>query len=208
MRGAHVGGDAGIVAGLEQIAAHQVGAHADAGNAGVEPGFERGFGSFHAAGGHDGDPGARSLDRLDEGGAADFFTGEDLDDFAAEFLGLRDFRRAAATGRVGDLAAVAGARDIGIQHGPDDEIGAAIDVEGGGAGVYDGADAEDHLGQFAGAVLLQFVEDLPGMVAAVGELQQAAAAGNAGRGDFAGDLEVWVVKDGYEARVDHRVKDF
>ena len=190
MRGAHVGGDACVVAGLEQIAAHQVGAHADAGNAGVEPGFERGFGGFHASGGHDGDPGAWSFDGLDEGGAAHFFAGEDFDDFAAEFLGLRDFRSAAAAGRVGDLAAVAGARDIGIQHRADHEIGAAIDVQGRGAGVHDGTDAEDHVGQFAGAVLLQFIEDLPGVVAAVGELQQAAAAGHAGRGDLAGDLEV------------------
>ena len=97
-RGAYVGGDACVVARLEQIAAHQVGAHADAGNTSVEPGFERGFGGLHATGGHNGDPGARTLDRFDEGGAAHFLAGEDLDDFAAEFLRLRDLRSAAATG--------------------------------------------------------------------------------------------------------------
>src|SRR5207237_9573720 len=117
--------------------AHQVGAHADAGNAGVEPGFERGFGSLEASGGHNGDPGARPFDGLNEGGTAHFLPGEDLDDFATELLRLRDLRRAAATGRVGDFAPVASARDVGIQHRPDHEIGAAIDIQGGGAGVYD-----------------------------------------------------------------------
>src|ERR1035438_8488069 len=111
-RGAHIGGDARIVAGLEQFAAHQVGAHTDATYTGAEPALERGFGSLHASGGHDGDPRARTLDGLHKGGAAHFLAGEHFDVLAAELLRLRDLRCAAASGGVGNLATVADARDV------------------------------------------------------------------------------------------------
>ena len=98
-----------------------------------------------------------------------------------EFLGLRDLRSAAATRRVGDLAPVAGARDIRIQQRTHHEIGSAVDIERSRAGIDHRSDAEDHLGHFARAVPLQFGEHLPGMIAAIGELQQRAAAGGARR---------------------------
>src|ERR1035441_1672276 len=82
-RGTHAGGNARVVAGLQQVAAHQVRAHADARHAGAEPALQRGFRGLHASRGHDGDPRARPLDALHEGRAAHFLSGEYLDDFAA-----------------------------------------------------------------------------------------------------------------------------
>ena len=97
---------------------------------------------------------------------------------------MNDFRDRAATGGIGDAAAVAKARNFVDGAGRYEEIGPQLEVEGCRARIEYGAGAECHIGAFGPYEGHKLLEDLVGAVSAVGELEGPYAAVVAGLDDL------------------------
>ena len=106
-----------------------------------------------------------------------------------------NFRRRAAAGAVGNLAAVADLGHVGVEDRADHELGAIGDEQAGGRRIDDRAHAHDDarigLGEMAG----DFQEGLGREVAAVGELDALGAAIGAGLDHLEADLGIGMEKD-------------
>jgi len=103
---------------------------------------------------------------------------------------------AAATGAIGDEPAVADRGDFRVEEGTNNEVGAELDIEGGGSGVNNGPNAYNHSREFCVGVFYQFAKDFLSEIAAVGELKGTDATIVAGLEHLLGNIDILVVEDG------------
>ena len=191
--------DAFPVAGLDGLFGDELGADARRHHTSLEPGVDALRRWLDAAGRHDARPGAGRQDRFDKIGAAHGFAGEDLDDLHAEFFSLRDFGSRCAAWAVGDLAAIAKARYLRVQVGPDHKAHPRCHIERRGRGIHNRSHPEDQVGQLLVRPAADLLEDKGCMVAAVRELKEPRPAGVTGFDHLLDDFGVAVIEDGHQA---------
>lgn len=99
-----------------------------------------------------------------------------------------------ATGRVGDLPAVANPGRLFVQHRANNKIGPSVDIHRRRRPITDRTDSKDHLFAFGIAKLCHLRKHFNGPVAAIGKFDNLCPAFNTGGSDSLSRLKIRIIK--------------